>query len=34
VEKLEKVFIGRIRIKRAGRIGRIKVLYIGREVKA
>jgi len=34
VEKLAKAFIGRIKVKRIGRIGRIKVLRIGREVKA
>ena len=30
----ERVFVGRIRIKRIGRVGRIRVVRIGGKVKA
>ena len=34
VTELKRVFVGRIRVKRIGRIGRIKVLRVGGQIKA
>jgi len=33
VAELKRVFIGRIRVKRIGRVGRIKVLRVGGQIK-